>query len=180
MSKLHDAEQIKGRLDAIAKHSKILYVLLIIISIIYLAIAAIVLVLMTVSPEGFLSNGTLFLLEGIPLIISLAVGAAILFTVTLVFKDLSKQTSPFTNTQAQRIAAIGLLLLAAAIIEFLISLNGPFLVDAAGMTVGFVNNAPAGSPYINMTFVIAALICFCLSYVFRYGSLLQWLSDETV
>lgn len=180
MTKLHDAEQIAQKLEATAKHSKILYILLIIIFIAYIAIAVAIFALIAVSPEGFLANGTMFLLEGIPLIISLAIGGAILFTVARVFGDLSKKESPFTDIQARRIAAIGLLLLTNAVIELLISLNGPLLVDSAGMTVGFVNTAPPGSPYINMTFVIAALICFCLSYVFRYGSLLQWLSDETV
>lgn len=180
MAKLHDAEWIEQKLDAIAKHSRFLYRLLIVILVGYLVLAATVLILMAVSPGGFLSNGTIFLLEGIPLIIALGIGFFILFTVSQMFKDLSRKTTPFTAIQTRRITTIGLLLIADAIIEFLISLVDSMTVDAAGMTVGFVNNAPAGSPYINMTFVIAALICFCLSYVFRYGSLLQWLSDETV
>lgn len=180
MTKLHDAEQIRLKIDAIAKRSKILYRLLIVILIGYLALAALVFALMTVSPGGFLSDGMMFLLKGIPLIITLGIGFFILFTIAQIFKSLSQKASPFTTKQTQRIAAIGLLLLADAVIEFLISLVESTTVNAGGMTVGFVNSAPTGSVYINMTFIIAALICFCLSYVFRYGSLLQWLSDETV
>lgn len=180
MTKLKDEEQIKQKLDAIAKHSRVLYILLIVIFIGYVALMATIFAILAISPEGLFSSGLKFLLEGVPLLISLAIGAVILFTVARIFRDLSKRHSPFTITQARRIAAIGLLLLTNTVIEFLISLNGSSIVTTEGIKAGFVNPYMSGSVYINMTFVIAALICFCLSYVFRYGSLLQWLSDETV
>lgn len=180
MTKLQDGERIDRKLDAVAKHSRIFYILLIVIFVGYLALMAIVFAMLAISPEGLFSSGTMFLLEGVPLAISIAIGATILFTLIRIFGDLSKRTSPFTVTQARRIAAIGLLLLANAVIEFLISLNGASFVTTEGIKAGFINPYMTGSAYINMTFVIAALICFCLSYVFRYGSLLQWLSDETV
>lgn len=180
MTRLHDNELINGKLEAVARRSNVLKGVFAVILAAYVVLAAVVWVLMGIGEGGFFSDGAYLLAKGVPLLISLIIGACILAVIMLMFKDLSQRKSPFTDKQARRIALIGVLLLADAVLELLVSLGGPAVVSSQAVEAGVVSPYMAGGIYLNMTFVIAALICFCLSYVFRYGSLLQWLADETI
>ena len=118
----------------------------------------------------------------IPLLLVYAISLCTLFVLNSIFKNISENNSPFNEKHARRIRYIGWLLLANAAIETIASLNA--------VPVLYVGNAilayePSGGTapldvYIDAESVVLALVCFCLSLIFKYGALLQTLSDDTV
>lgn len=180
MAKLNDKEQIDGKLELIARRSKVFYRVFLVILGGYLVVTGIALAAMIVASQGILSSPLLLVTQGIPQLIIAAIGIVVLLVIVRIFKDLSQRVSPFTMTQAKRITAIGILLLVDVVVEFAISLNSPAIAALQEFQIGYQAPYMTGNVYINLTFIVAALICFSLSYVFRYGSLLQWMTDETV
>lgn len=105
----------------------------------------------------------------------------VLFAIAVVFEDISLGNSPFTLMQAKRISFIGWLLIIGVILEAFISPYSSFIMNIADINLGYIassQNYPG--IFINGHYLIEAIVCFCLSYAFKYGALLQQLSDDTV
>ena len=94
--------------------------------------------------------------------------ATIIFIASFIFRDISREYTPFTKKSSDKIKVISLLLLAN---EILLSPLQLFIVMAL---VPEVNAAVS----FNIGNIIAAVIFFCFSLVFEYGCVLQKESDE--
>jgi hypothetical protein len=110
------------------------------------------------------------------LTMSLSIVAGILIFAALmqVFGNISTGNSPFTIKQARILSLIGWFLVADAILVALISMTPLPEMKIGILTLGLE------SPRLDLTSIIGAIVFFCFSYTFKYGSLLQQLSDDTV
>ena len=101
--------------------------------------------------------------------------AAICITLIKIFSDTSKGHSPFTMLQVKRLRLIAISLLAYGVLEFVMTCSAAFMNQGwAGSSAGSV------SPTLNFFPLVAAAVVFAVSFVFKYGILLQKLSDETL
>lgn len=121
-----------------------------------------------------------------PLILCLVFGfliAVLLRIATLVFDDVSKGESPFSKRQVKRIRWASFIFLAYAVVEMFFPQGHSSLVQDSDLYVGYwiSSNSTGSAPMsINLGMLGAAIIFYCLSLVFEYGTLLQQLSDETL
>ena len=82
-----------------------------------------------------------------------------------------------------RIRVIGILLLASAIAEFLITANYSNIVQVGSdLAVGYnlSSNVASDSIFIDVKAITGAVVCFALSAIFSYGAILQEDNDGTV
>ena len=88
--------------------------------------------------------------------------------------------SPFSSKQPKRFIALGVVVF----LKFFIDMFTPLFLASATNQNNVFNYAPLASSGhfldINVTLLLFSLIFVSLSVVFRYGTLLQKLSDETV
>ena len=123
--------------------------------------------------------------NGITLLFVGAMGGLIAFILRvafLVFDDVSKGESPFTKRQVKRIRWVAYALLIYAVIDMLFPTGEAFLMQEGNFHFAYsVTNGPNNpSISINVGALATAIIFYCLSLVFEYGTLLQQLSDETL
>ena len=107
----------------------------------------------------------------------------ILLIVTLrVFSDIVAGETPFTMKQVRRLRIAGTVLIAFSLIDTLISASFYFITDIAGQYSGVIASSGIDSSFIHidLTSIIAALACYGLALIFKYGILLQELSDDTL
>ncbi|WP_302396738.1 hypothetical protein [Eggerthella sinensis] len=125
---------------------------------------------------GEASIFTLFLL----LLFGLVMGSLLKVLIDI-FSDAAKGESPFTLKQVTRLRLIALLLVAYAAVEATLSL-GSAILHVNGLDVGYMATDSGANAIVPLDFapVIAAAAVFAFSYVFKYGVLLQELSDETL
>lgn len=94
----------------------------------------------------------------------------ILFVTSSIFKDISREGTPFTKKNSNKIRTISLLLIANEIIIPPLRLL---------VLMIFVPAVEATSS-INLGIIVATAVFFCLALIFEYGCLLQQESDETL
>lgn len=176
MISLTDAEEVRVRIARMSKCSKTLYV----IAIVFICIT----VCFGVAFFGFAiydgvetgKSPVELVSTLISVLVFFCIGIALLCILARAFRDVSKAQSPFTLVQAKRIGILGILLLANAVLEAVVS------VVPLHIAIGEAKFDYISSPgmFLDAMSIIAAIVCFCLSYVFRYGALLQWLNDESL
>ncbi len=123
------------------------------------------------------------LLNIVPVVLSYLAFVIVLWCPACAFHDMSKGSSPFNRKQVRRIRLIGILLIASAVTEVLISLGYSNVVQIGGdMAIGYGSSSlVAPSPiFIDAKAVIGAVVCFALSAIFSYGAILQEDNDGTV
>lgn len=96
-----------------------------------------------------------------------------------VFSDVAKGESPFSMRQVKRLRLISCMLIVYAILDFLISWNNS-LFQVGAIEVGYVSTNGNSIIAFNFSPLIAAAVVFAFSFVFKYGVLLQELSDDTL
>ena len=121
-----------------------------------------------------------FGLDVVPRLLAVAIACAILFALARSFKDIAEGGSPFTLAQSKRLFVIGCLMLGGVVAEALAFGNPAPAISVAEVHVGYDDLAAPDTIYLNAAYLAGALISFCLSFVFKYGALLQQLSDDTV
>lgn len=111
-----------------------------------------------------------------------AIIAFVLWIAYRVFDDVSKGESPFSRVQVKRIRWVAYVLLLYAVIDMLFPTGEAFLMQEGSFHFAYtVANGPNNpSISINIGTLATAIIFYCLSLVFEYGTLLQQLSDETL
>lgn len=100
-------------------------------------------------------------------------------------KDISKSRTPFTLNNAKLLKDLALILLIYAALETLLAAVGAqleFTIDNNSIQVGsmirdFLSNS---GTTLNLFPLLMSAMFFALSYVFKYGVLLQQESDETL
>lgn len=120
-------------------------------------------------------------LQILPMVLSVVVAISVCIALLYVFKDINAGSSPFTISQSRRLKLIGWLLLVSFILGAVVSVMPLPYTQIGSLTFGpYVSpHGPSGVD-INLSYVLWAVVCFSFSYVFRYGALLQQLSDDTV
>lgn len=99
--------------------------------------------------------------------------------------DISRNRTPFTLRNANRLLLLALVLLLYAIFEALTgSLDSQFVLSAGNHSIevgNFVRDyASKSGTSLNLFPLLMSAMFFALSYVFKYGVLLQQESDETL
>ncbi len=114
-------------------------------------------------------------------VLSIAASVCVMTVLLRSFNDIAALRSPFSRHQANRFRLAGVLM----VIKFALLLVASILPEAAvqvgEVSFGFpaVSDAP-GSPVLDFSSLLWAVVLFGLSYIFQYGTLLQELSDDTV
>lgn len=133
----------------------------------------------------FVESGQLFSNVGeslfrIALHVVYGVVIVVLFACILgVFSDVAKGESPFSMRQVKRLRLISYMLVAYTVFDFVISWNSS-LLQVGGVDVGYVSTNGNSIIAINFAPLVAAAVVFAFSFVFKYGVLLQELSDDTL
>jgi len=96
--------------------------------------------------------------------------AAILFVMSFIFKDISREGAPFTKKNSNRIRMISILLITQTLVI-------PPLQFLAAKLLSPVTNVLVS---INLGSILVAATFFCLALIFEYGAELQRQSDETL
>ncbi|EAC4529291.1 DUF2975 domain-containing protein [Listeria monocytogenes] len=91
--------------------------------------------------------------------------AYLLWTASMIFKDLAANFTPFSDITVSRLRRIAVLMLIYALVPQIV-----YTVLIPGYSINFG---------LNMSFFFA-LIFYCLTEIFRYGASLQKESDETL
>ncbi|MCL1799121.1 MAG: hypothetical protein FWG23_05235 [Eggerthellaceae bacterium] len=98
------------------------------------------------------------------------------------FSDVIAGESPFTLKQAKRLRTLGTVFLLLAVAEALLSvLFGPLSYGAelpGGGLIGLVT-VESSMISVNLSMLIVAVMCYGFAVIFKYGILLQQLSDDT-
>ncbi len=116
----------------------------------------------------------------IPLMVHAVLTIVLLIYGIFIFRDVSVGESPFTLTQSKRVRRSSAVFLLYALFDLVCSPSIMSWVDARFVNLGYWT--PDGGPVVlqvDVGVLIAAVLLFCLSLVFKYGALLQRLSDET-
>lgn len=180
MENENDAVFVKEEMSKMARASKKVRVAINVLLCAYL-IMVIAVCLMSMQTQGGASivapSGILGILSRV-----LAVVVVIILLVILsgAFKDVSELQSPFNVKQARRIRVMGIILVINVVVEAVSSIYSPVVSELADVAAGFVSSPVTTNLHIDVMSLVAAIVCFCLSYLFRYGVLLQWLQDETL
>lgn len=107
------------------------------------------------------------------------IGALLLLSIS-VFSDVAKGEPPFSLKQAARLRAVGLLFAALVVVEAVLSYGFVYTAEVPNAPLQvYVAGAEQGRVEINVMAAFFAIMLLGLSMVFRYGALLQRLSDET-
>lgn len=159
--------------------------LLFMIGIVFACIGCIIMVVVSIciatsNPQMPLSHT---IAASIPTIISYAAGVLAAWCFARMFRDIANGGTPFTNRQARRFVLVALLLLIYVAAEALVPIHYENILQLENMAVGYVSSNPpisSTSIFIDAKAIGGAIICLCLSTIFKYGSLLQETHDGTV
>lgn len=105
----------------------------------------------------------------------------LLFAVMRSFSDVVKGYSPFTTKQVNLFKFASALLVLLVVIDAILSTSFFFGYEVAGVDIAAYQGHQMGSAKVNidmMTLFFAAIL-YGVSVLFRYGTLLQRLTDET-
>ncbi|MCD2247370.1 DUF2975 domain-containing protein [Listeria marthii] len=109
-----------------------------------------------------------WILLGIAVFSSILI-AWLLWTTSMIFKDLAAEFTPFSDIEVNRLRRIAWLLLVYSLVpQIVYSILHTVLIPGYSITLG-----------LNTSFFFA-LIFYCLTEIFRYGASLQKESDETL
>lgn len=102
-----------------------------------------------------------------------------------ILNDISKNRTPFTLQNANRLLLLALVLLLYAVFEALLtSVDSQFVMSLGSnsIEVGILSRdlASNSGTTLNLFPLLMSAMFFALSYVFKYGVLLQQESDETL
>ena len=109
--------------------------------------------------------------------------AIFMFIIALrMFSDILAGESPFSMKQVKRLRLTGTLFLIYTALEALLSVSFAYDLFGGAGNLGIVTGENAVSPFIqvNVFTLIVAIVCFGFAVIFKYGVLLQQISDDTL
>lgn len=119
------------------------------------------------------------LLSILTMLITGSVVATLFKLVTNVFRDVARGTTPFTLIQVKRIRIAALIIALDALFGAILSPGFLSALQLGGLNIGYTVIGHPSIP-IDLGEILAAVCLLCLSFVFKYGVLLQKFSDETL
>lgn len=182
--KSRNIERIQSALTRVVRVSKVAKYVFVSILAAYCLVAIAVFIMAAPSFYGAVSDTSAVpftLLRLLATLMAAATPAVVFYTIARLFDDISKGNSPFTLAQARRMQVIGVLLLLGVVLGNVLPLIPVPYSEIGDLSAGiFSASSSSAGVKIELTSVLWAIVCFSFSYVFRYGALLQQLSDETV
>lgn len=116
----------------------------------------------------------------VPVAVSAFINVYILYVIGSIFDSMRHGDTPFTMRISHQIKIVSFLLLVAFVLQAIVSMV-PFDGYSLGvMRIGLAKQEGGVVANVSVSTLIASIIGFVLSYVFKYGALLQQLSDDTV
>lgn len=176
----NDAIFVRETMARMARVSRKIRIALNVLLVVYLIMIAVAIVVMVLAGFGTASNDFEKVFSAVSRLLAAGVVAVLIVILSKAFQDVSESQSPFTIKQAKRIMLMGLILILNVAVEAISSAFAPIASEYAGVNVAFVSAPLTTNLHIDVMSLVAAIVCFCLSYLFRYGALLQWLQDETL
>lgn len=181
MAVAQDRNATREMLTSMAKKSRWLSGLLLVALVVYTICSLFVLAISLLGIINGRGDQVSAIAQALLLLVYCVSGGLALYEAAQVFRDMSKSASPFSMQQAKRIRLVGWLLLFGVVAEAVISVAGFTIGTDVGALTGGMNVSPETTVlHINFPMLVSAVFCFCVSYVFKYGSLLQWVYDETI
>ena len=120
------------------------------------------------------------LLYAVPVAVSAFINIYILYVIGSICDSIRHGSSPFTMHTSRQIKVVSFLLLVSFVLQAVVSVI-PFDGYSLGvMRIGLAKQGDGGVADLSISTLVASAIGFVLSYVFKYGALLQRLSDDTV
>ena len=120
------------------------------------------------------------LLYAVPVLGSAFINIYILYVIGSIFNSMRHGSSPFTIRTSRQIKIVSFLLLVSFVLQAVVSVV-PFDGYSLGvMRIGLAKQGDGVVANLSVSTLVASVIGFVLSYVFKYGALLQQLSDDTV
>ncbi len=120
------------------------------------------------------------LLYAVPVAVSAFINIYILYVIGSICDSIRHGSSPFTMHTSRQIKVVSFLLLASFVLQAVVSVI-PFDGYSLGvMRIGLAKQGDGVVADLSISTLVASVIGFVLSYVFKYGALLQQLSDDTV
>lgn len=179
-----NARKIESSLLRARKVSRVAHVVFMVMLAANLLVAALLFgcSIATIFAPGLVPGMVSFGLGSVPLLFSRMIACLVLYALARSFENIAEGDSPFTLAQSKRLFAIGCLMLAGVVAEALaFGSPAPFMAVPGVVDFGYtIDQGQPGTVYLNAAYLAGALISFCLSFVFKYGALLQQLSDDTV
>lgn len=130
-----------------------------------------------VNPDAFDSVENVSI-SGLLLFVAYGVVIGVCFVILIkIFSDTAKGRSPFTMLQVRRLKTISAMLIMYAVFDIAMKYNAVFL-QFNNMNSGYASMDSVLT--IDLAPIIVAAVVFAFSFVFKYGVLLQELSDETL
>lgn len=170
---------ISDEISAVRKVCKIIRMVILVALVLFCAIVALFVGLLIVRSLDSASSVVLGSI-GYVLLFGLDV-AAILFIAARVFRE-AEQGHPFARKQVSRLRCISILFVVYALIECIFAVNFQGTASIGGFDIGVLGGdvSPTPSSFVNVGALLFAVAIYCVSFIFRYGSLLQEMSDDTV
>ena len=120
------------------------------------------------------------LLYAVPVAVSAFINVYILYVIGSICDSIRHGSSPFTMHTSRQIKVVSFLLLVSFVLQAVVSVI-PFDGYSLGvMRIGLAKQGDGVVADLSISTLVASAIGFVLSYVFKYGALLQRLSDDTV
>lgn len=177
-----DVEETEHSLTRVRRVCTLITVALkviLVVTCIYWVISTLLMCYSLVNPGSFSFLGATSVLN-ILLFILYDVAIGSMFVVFIrIFSSASRGESPFTLDQVKRLRTIAVLLLLCAVLDFGITVDGS-LFQYGGVNIGYISTSDTMIFPINFGLLISAAVVFAFSFVFKYGVLLQELSDDTL
>lgn len=136
----------------------------------------------SLASEGFIGSGSDSNIFNLMLHIARGAIVVVLYLILVhVFEDTVHGESPFTMKQVARLRKAALALVVYAVLGLVLGYCSA-LLEMNGFSSGYISTEGSGNVILAIDFspLIAAAAVFAFSYVFKYGVLLQELSDETL
>lgn len=106
--------------------------------------------------------------------------AAILRVISLIFRDITEEETPFTMKQVKRLRWIALFIFLDVVINAVFSTGLFGIIGSPFGTAGVVGGAYTNHVSIDIFQAFFAVVIFCLSFAFEYGYLLQEDCNDTL
>lgn len=172
---------VENYLRAISNGSKVVAMLLRVLSSVYVFLSALPFLFLILN--GVFPTRDLFIMEGSFENAALALLQAFCFAMPMwVLSDVCGETarglSPFSANQVRRMRTVSAVLLLLAVIDYLLVPGLLVFSPQEGVMLGgYVHTAELK---INIAAIVASLALFLLSFVFKYGVMLQSVSDDVI
>lgn len=116
----------------------------------------------------------------VPVAVFAFLNVYILYVIGSIFNSMRHGDTPFTMRVSRQIKIVSYLLLLSFLLEAFVSVIPLDDYSLGVMRIGLARQEGGVVANFSVSTLIASIIGFVLSYVFKYGALLQRLSDDTI